>query len=290
MNYLIFFLSLILINQNLSKMNGKEIRISRLFNGKKNAVIIAIDHGMFDGPIPGMINLKETIGKISPVVDGILISPGMLKECSSAFSFKGAPIPIVRINWSDIYCFHWNYNQANTVVAATVEDAAAAGAEIVVISLTIATGNPETDAKNIEVYCRLRNEAERMGIPVIGEFFPAYSYKLNREEMQEKVYSGCRILSELGTDMIKTFYTNDFRKVTESTPVPIFGLGADKKPTQAEALQLAADEIRDGARGVVFGRNAIQVPDPASFQEALCEVVKNGMNPRDAVGKFNLQD
>jgi DhnA family fructose-bisphosphate aldolase class Ia len=271
-------------------MYGKEIRMSRLFSDKKNAVIIAIDHGMFDGPIPGMINLKETIEKISPVVDGILISPGMLRECGSAFSFKGAPVPIVRINWSDIYCFHWNYNQANTVVAMTVEDAVSAGAEIVVISLTIATGNPDTDSKNIEIYCKLKNEAMRLGIPVIGEFFPAYSYKLNREEMQEKVYSGCRILSELGTDMIKTFYTSAFREVTESTPVPIFGLGAEKKPTQLEALQLAADEIRDGARGVVFGRNAIQVPDPVSFQKALCEVVKNGMKPREAINHFKLKD
>ena len=123
-------------------MYGKEIRINRLFNGDKNVVIIAIDHGMFDGPIPGMINLKETIGKISPIVDGILISPGMLRECGSAFSLKGAPVPIVRIIWSDIYCFHWNYNQANTVVAMKVKDAVAAGAEMVVISLTIATGDP----------------------------------------------------------------------------------------------------------------------------------------------------
>ena len=271
-------------------MYGKEIRKNRLFNGNKNVVIVAIDHGMFDGPIPGMINLKETIGKISPVVDGILISPGMLRECGNAFSFKGAPVPIVRINWSDIYCFHWNYNQANTVMAMTVEDAVAAGAEMVVISLTIGTGDPETDAMNVEVYCTLKNEAERLGIPVIGEFFPAYSNKLKREEMQEKVYSGCRILSELGTDMIKTFYTQDFRKVTESTPVPIFGLGAEKKPTQIEALQLAADEIRDGARGVVFGRNAIQVPDPVSFQKALCEVVKNGMKPQEAMNHFSIKD
>jgi DhnA family fructose-bisphosphate aldolase class Ia len=271
-------------------MYGKEIRISRLFNGDRNVVIIAIDHGMFDGPIPGMINLKETIRNISPVVDGILLSPGMLRECSGAFSFKGAPVPIVRINWCDVYCFHWNYNQANTVVAVTVEDAVSAGAEIVLISLTIATGNPEIDARNVEVYSRLKNEAGKLGIPVIGEFFPAYSGELKREELQEKVYSGCRIISELGADMIKTFYTHDFRKVTESTPIPIFGLGAEKKPTQAEALQLAADEIRDGARGVVFGRNAIQVPDPVSFQKALCEVVKNGMNPQDAINQFRLKD
>ena len=141
-------------------MNGKEIRINKLFSNDDNAVIIAIDHGMFDGPIPGMTDLKETVKKINPVVDGILLSPGMLKACKDVFSYKGAPIPIVRINWGSVYCFHWEYNQAATVIAAEVKDAVALGAEIVLISLTIGTGDEERDAKNVEVYCRLKNQAE----------------------------------------------------------------------------------------------------------------------------------
>jgi len=94
----------------------------------------------------------------------------------------------------------------------------------------------------------------------------------------------------LGSDLIKTFYTKDFKKVTESCPVPILGLGADKKPTQLEALQLAADEIHNGARGVVFGRNAIQIPDSNGFQAALCDVVKQGLPPLDAIKKYKLSD
>lgn len=271
-------------------MNGKSIRINKLFNQGKNAVIIAIDHGMFDGPIPGMIDLRETAKKISPEVDGVLMSPGMLKACGDIFSYKGAPIPIVRLNWSTVYCFHWEYEKAVTVAASTARDAMALGAEIVLISLTIATGDEERDAANVEVYCRLMNEASELGIPVIGEYFPAGSDRLTPLQLHEKVYSSCRILSELGTDMIKTFYTNDFRKVTGSCTVPVFGLGAEKMPAQLDALRLAANEVRDGARGVVFGRNAIQVPDPAAFQQALCQVVKNGMKPEEAVAKFGLKD
>lgn len=33
-------------------MNGKELRLEKLFNKSNSAVIVAIDHGMFDGPIP----------------------------------------------------------------------------------------------------------------------------------------------------------------------------------------------------------------------------------------------
>jgi len=271
-------------------MNGTDLRKNRLFNQGLNAVIIAIDHGMFDGPIPGMIDLQETAEKISPVVDGILLSPGMIKHLQSSFNFKGAPMPIVRVNWSTVYCFHWNYNAARTVTAQSVYDAVASGAEMVLISLTIGTGDEDTDAKNVEVFSALKSEAEKLGIPVLGEYFPIYSDKLTPKELHEKVSARCRILSELGADMIKTFYTNNFKAVTNSCPVPIFGLGAEKTPRQIDALQLARNEIDDGARGVVFGRNAIQVPDPSAFQQALCEIVKKGVDPENAVKKFNLKD
>jgi len=75
-----------------------------------------------------------------------------------------------------------------------------------------------------------------------------------------------------------------------SARVPVLGLGAEKLPTQLAALELARSEIDAGAGGVVFGRNAIQVPDPAAFQEALIEVVKNGADPAEAAGRFKLAD
>jgi DhnA family fructose-bisphosphate aldolase class Ia len=271
-------------------MNGKNLRIEKLFSQGENAVIVAIDHGLFDGPIPGMIDLKKTAENINPCIDGVLLSPGMLKHLRFAFNYKGAPMPIVRLNWSSVYCFHWNYNNAYTVLAQTVEEAVSNGAEIVLASLTLQTGSEETDTRNVEIYSRLVNTADKLGIPVIGEYFPTHSGTISKEQMHEQVYTCCRILSELGCDMIKTFYTYDFRSVTESCSVPVFGLGAEKKPMQIDALRLAADEILEGARGVVFGRNAIQVKNPYSFQAALCEVVKRGMSPDEAMLKYNLTD
>src|SRR5690349_15824938 len=130
-------------------MTGKELRLDKLFTKGENAVVVAIDHGMFDGPIHGMIDLKETVKKINPCVDAVLLSAGMLKHVGSAFNYKGAPMPIVRLNWSTVYCFHWKYNDAATVIATQVEDAVAAGAEIVLVSLTLQTGSEAQDAKNI---------------------------------------------------------------------------------------------------------------------------------------------
>lgn len=270
-------------------MNGKNLRLEKLFNKNDNAVIVAIDHGLFDGPIPGMVNMEETGKKIDSSVDGVLLSPGMLKHLRPVFNYKEAPLPIIRLNWSSVYCFHWNYNNAYTTIAQNVEEAVANGAEIVLASLTLQTSE-KNDVENVRIYSKLVNAADKLGIPVIGEYFPTYSGELTKEQMHEQVFASCRILSELGCDMIKTFYTYRFKEVTESCPVPIFGLGAERKPTQLEALQLASDEIRDGARGVVFGRNAIQVPNPQAFQKALCDVVKNNLDPVKAIEKYNITD
>ena len=132
------------------------------------------------------------------------------------------------------------------------------------------------------------NEARQYGIPVIGECFPNDSDNISQEEMHDQVLRGTRILAELGADAIKTFYTHKFKDVVEGCPIPILGLGGHTTPNPVDSLQLAADEIADGAKGVVFGRNAIQREDPIAYQQALIEVVKRGMSPKDAVEKFKL--
>jgi DhnA family fructose-bisphosphate aldolase class Ia len=271
-------------------LTGKEIRLGRLFSKGRNAVVVAIDHGEFDGPLPGMTDLPEVVKSIDPGVSAVLLSPGMLQHCGHVFSHKGAPLAIVRLNWSTVYCFHWNYNDAETVPAMSAGDAVAAGADLALISLTLQTGSEARDAANVKVFCDLAAEARRLGMPIIGECFPARSDKLSKTDMREQVYRSCRILAELGADLIKTFYTAKFREVTESCLVPILGLGAEKMPKQSQALELAERVVEDGGRGVVFGRNAIQVRDPAAFQRALCDVVQDGVSAAEAAKRHRLKD
>jgi DhnA family fructose-bisphosphate aldolase class Ia len=269
-------------------MTGKEIRMQKLFSKGENAVVIAVDHGYMDGPIPGMENMPETIKKIDSCVDAILLAPGMLKNVECAFNYKGAPIPMVRVNWSTVFCFEWGYSQSKTATAFTVKDAVGLGAEIVLVSLTLRTGNEENDARNVEIFSRLCNEARQYGIPVVGEYFPNDSDNISEEEMHDQVLRGTRILAELGADMIKTFYTHNFKEVVNGCPLPILGLGGRTTPNPADSLILAKKEIDEGAKGVVFGRNALQRTNPIAYQKALCEVVKHGMEPYEAVKEFGL--
>jgi DhnA family fructose-bisphosphate aldolase class Ia len=264
--------------------------LGRLFSQGANAVVVALDHGEFDGPLTGMIDLPEVVRKIHPGVSAILLSPGMIAHCGHAFARQGAPLAMVRLNWSTVYAFHWGYNDADTVQAVSPADAVAAGADIALVSLTLKTGSERRDAANVELFCRLAHDAQRLGLPVCGEYFPAHSDTLSQEQMHDQIYRSCRILAELGADLIKTFYTHRFREVTAGCPVPILGLGAEKMPQQLDALALAERIVQEGGRGVVFGRNAIQVADPAAFQRALCDVVQKGATAADAAKTHQLRE
>ncbi len=269
-------------------LDGRELRLQRLV-GDGRAVIIAVDHGLFDGPIPAMENLPKTVEKINPQVDAVLLAPGMLRHCHSVFAAPKRPAAIVRLNWNTVYCFGLHYTQAKSVSMFDAKSALREGMDIALVSLTLETGSEQRDAANVEVFSKLTNDCHRLGIPVIGEYFPTENEKLTPEQMHEQALLGCRIVAELGADAIKTFYTQDFAAITDSCPVPVFGLGAEKLPTQREALELAAREVADGAGGVVFGRNAIQVPSPFDFQAALCDVVKRGKAVDDVVREHELE-
>jgi DhnA family fructose-bisphosphate aldolase class Ia len=169
------------------------------------------------------------------------------------------------------------------------EDALREGMDIALVSLTLKTGDESRDARNVEVFSRLATRCHALGIPVIGEYFPTGHLDMSPEQLHEDVLVGSRIIAELGADAIKTFNTKDFAAVTSAVPVPVLGLGAEKLPTQLDALKLAEEEIAAGARGVVFGRNAIQVDDPMAFQAALCDVVRNGVGADEAYKTHSLR-
>lgn len=268
-------------------MDGRQIRLKRLF-GETRAVIIAVDHGMFDGPLPGMEDLPRTVSRINPQVDGVLLAPGMLRHCAEFFAGKDRPAAVVRLNWNTVYrstVRSLSVSQPCT----SVEDALREGMDLPLVSLTLKTGTEAQDAANVRVFSELAAAAHRLGLPVIGEYFPTGHLEMEPEEIHEDVREGCRIIAELGADAVKTFYTCRFEEVTGSCPVPILGLGAEKLPTQARALKLAAAEVREGAGGVVFGRNAIQVQRPADFQAALCEVVRHQAAVQAVIEKHDLE-
>jgi DhnA family fructose-bisphosphate aldolase class Ia len=272
----------------ISVGSGVDIRLARLFDGGSNAIIAAIDHGLYNGPRPGFEDLSAIVDRLTGA-DAILLSPGMAPHLAPAFSRRGAPAMLVRLNWGTQYATQWGYRESRSVPMISASDAVALGADIVLVGMSIKTGSEAVDAENVAMVARCVAEARAAGVPIVGEVYPAGHEDVTPEERHEVISIGCRIVAELGVDLVKTFHTGErFAEVCRSTPVPVLALGAKKLPHEEDALALAATAIRDGARGVVFGRNLVGAKDPVKFMAALSEVVKQGADPAAAAAKHGL--
>ncbi|MFA5645416.1 MAG: hypothetical protein WDA18_03555 [Candidatus Ratteibacteria bacterium] len=254
-------------------MSGKEIRMSRFFSRGK-PVVVAIDHGNYFGPIEGLIDLKETVSKLSNV-DGILMTPFIVSHVKQVFYGKSSPSMILRVNWTTSLCHPWKYQEAHTRLVMEPMDALARGADAVLAALTLHSGSEKIDAENVKVFTKIARKAEQAGIPLIGEVIPLVP-PAEREFLHDRVRDIVRIAWELGADLIKTLYTGkDFHEIVSGVPIPVFALGGEKTNTEEGALDLARSALSAGAKGVVFGRNVFQAKDPAKFVELLQEVVKS---------------
>ncbi|MEN6572331.1 MAG: hypothetical protein ABFD24_10850 [Anaerolineaceae bacterium] len=267
---------------------GEQIRFARLFGDSENVVIVAVDHGLYFGPLPGMINLPEVINSIVGA-DGILMGPGMPAHCKDVFSKRESPRLIIRLNWAPNYAAQWQYKHSHSVMMTSVVGAVQEGADLIIGSLTLRNPDEAEDARNVEIFSQCVVEKKALGIPMIGEVYPTGGDDTKPEDLQDSIYIGCRMAAELGADLVKTFYTGPkFAEIIKATPVPVLALGAKKTPREIDALRLAAEAVNAGARGIVFGRNVLQARSPEKLLDALKEVVKFHKAPDTMATKYGL--
>lgn len=267
---------------------GEEIRLARLFDEGRNAVVVALDHGLYNGPLPGFNDLPAAASSLG-AADAILLSPGMAQHVGRVFARRGAPAMIIRLNWGTQYATQWQYHESRSVPVLSAAEAAALGADLALVGMSIKTGSEAVDAENVEMVARAVSQKRAAGIPLVGEVYPAGHEDLPPGERHEQIAVGCRIVSELGVDLVKTFYTGErFGEIVDSLPVPVLALGSRKLPRERDALELAAKAVKAGARGVVFGRNVLQAHEPEAFLAALLSVVKQGLAPDEAAAYHHM--
>jgi DhnA family fructose-bisphosphate aldolase class Ia len=270
-------------------MSGIEIRIKRLFKGKKNLVISALDHVMEYGFQPGIENARKAIENCLST-DGLLLPRFMLKRNWDLFGSNNTPLPVVRINWTSSFYYPLDYREGNTAIATTVEEAVQAGAEAVICSLFLEEKDSQKrEADNVSIFSEVVRQKEKLGIPLIGECYVVEHKDITKENLNEKVKRVSRVMVELGADMVKTFFTGeDFNQVIENIPVPVFTIGAEKLNTDLDVLKKAYESVSLGARGIIFGRNIFMAKKPSLLVKALNEVINDNLKPEEVAKKYDL--
>ncbi|MEZ5125094.1 MAG: 3-hydroxy-5-phosphonooxypentane-2,4-dione thiolase [Thermoleophilia bacterium] len=241
---------------------GMKNRLARVFDpcsGK--TVMLAFDHGYFQGPTTGLERIDVTIGPLVPYADALMCTRGVLRtlinpEASNAVVLRASGGPSILKDLSD------------ERLAVDVEDALRLNTSAVAVQVFIG-GTHET--QSVHNMTSLVDSCSRYGIPVLG--VTAVGTELTRDARY--IGLATRILAELGAAIVKTYYVEDFERVTAACPVPIVIAGG-KKLDELAALQMARDAIDRGAAGVDMGRNVFQSAAPVAMIQAVRKVVHEG--------------
>jgi DhnA family fructose-bisphosphate aldolase class Ia len=264
-------------------MSGIALRVSKLFRGKRNLVISALDHVVEYGDQPGIEQAAPAIRNCLDT-DALLLPRFMLQRNGDLLASPSAPVPVVRINWSASFYYPLEYREGFTTIATTVEEAVQAGAGAVICSLFLEEDNDrQRETDNVRIFTEIVRQKERLGIPLIGEAYVVEHKERTPEQVHMKVKRVSRIMAELGADLVKTFFTGErFHEVVENTPVPVFTIGAEKLNTDLEVLRKAQASVKQGARGIIFGRNIFMAANPPAMIRALNAVINDGVAPEAA--------
>ena len=245
---------------------GLNNRLSRIIkNGK--VVMLAVDHGYFQGPTTGLENPKQLLRSLIPNSDALMITRGLLRTTINSQS----NIPIVlRVSGGTSIL----KELSNEEITTSIEEAIRLNASAITSSIFV---GGEYEKQSLVNLSKIVNEGERYGIPVLA--VTAVGKDMNRDAR----YLGlsCRIAAELGAHVVKTYYCENFEQVVKGCPIPIVIAGGKKIP-EKDALQLAYNSIKSGAIGVDMGRNIFQSENPIAMIKAVRGVIHNNLSVSQA--------
>jgi putative autoinducer-2 (AI-2) aldolase len=148
------------------------------------------------------------------------------------------------------------------------------------MALSIFVGSPHQH-QTIANLAKLVDQGERYGIPVIA--VTAVGKDMVRDARYLALAS--RIAAEMGAHIVKTYYCEDFERITGTCPVPIVIAGGKKLP-EREALEMTWNGIAQGASGVDMGRNIFQSDSPVGMIKAVRAVVHDRVSVDDAFAVY----
>jgi len=255
---------------------GMKNRISQIIKpGSGRTVMLAVDHGYFLGPTSGLEEPGKTIEPLLPHADSLMLTRGVLRTSVS----PEIPVPIVlRVSGGSSIV---GEDLSKETITVSVKDAIRLNVAAVALSIYVGSKYEHQTLKNLAT---LISECEEYGIPVLAVT------AVGKEMVRDARYLSlsCRIAAELGANIVKTYYCEDFEKVVKSCPVPVVIAGG-KKVSEKDALELAYKAVNEGAKGVDMGRNIFQSSDPVGMIKAVRSIVHEKSSVKKAFAALNLK-
>ena len=248
---------------------GMQNRLAQIFNPVSGrTVMLAFDHGYFQGPTTGIERMDINITPLIPYADVLMCTRGALRSIIPAHTNK--PIVLRCSAGQSILT-----ELSNEAVGVDIEDTIRLNAAAMAAQVYIGA---KYEHKSITNLVKLIDTGTRYGIPTLA--VTGVGADMDRDLRYFSLAT--RMCAEIGAHYIKSYYFEPgFEKVVAACPVPIVIAGGKKLP-EMEALEMAYKAIDQGASGVDMGRNIFQSDSPIGMIQAVAQVVHKKEKPNHA--------
>lgn len=251
---------------------GMKDRLSRIFNPKSGrTVMLAFDHGYIMGATSGLERLDLVVPELLDEVDCIMGTRGGIRTCVPPTYNKSVALRCSA--GSSVLDDDMSFE----VIGVSIEDAIRMNASCMAIQTFIGAPGERDSIDNL---VKTIDAGNRYGIPTLG----VVAVGKDMERTHKFFLLATRMLAELGCQIIKTYYCEDFEKIVAACPVPIVVAGGKKLP-EKDALTLVYKAICAGAAGVDMGRNIFQAGNPKAMAHCVGKIVHENFTDIEA---YNL--
>jgi putative autoinducer-2 (AI-2) aldolase len=253
---------------------GMKNRLARIFDPRDgHALMLAIDHGYFQGPTTGLERIDIVIPPLIPFADALMLTRGALRSSISAEMQKAV---VLRASGGQSIL----KELSNELVAVEIDDALRLNASALAVQVYIGGVHEHESIRNLS---QVTNAGNKYGVPTLAVT------GVGKELTRDARYLGLatRICAEMGAHVVKTYFCErNFERVAAGCPVPLVIAGG-KKLAELDALQMAYQAIQEGAAGVDMGRNIFQCEDPVAMIQAVRSVVHGKETASQAYDLFH---
>jgi putative autoinducer-2 (AI-2) aldolase len=254
---------------------GMKNRLAQIIKPDGHCFFMPIDHGYFQGPTSCLERPGETIKPLLPYADALFVTRGVLRNAIDPV--KSKPI-ILRVSGGTSMV---GEDLAHEGLTTSIQEILRLNVSAVGLSVFIGTKYEKETLLNL---AELVNECENYGIPVMA--VTAVGRELEKRDARYLSLC-CRIAAELGARVVKTYWCENFEKVTNGCPVPVVMAGGPKCETDLQVMEFVYDGMQKGAIGINLGRNVWQNKHPVAMMKALHAIIHKKATANEAHEIFN---
>lgn len=255
---------------------GMKSRLSKIFNPKSgHSLMLAFDHGYFLGPTSGLERLDLKIPPLAEYIDCFMGTRGGMTSSIDPVLTANKAIALRVSSGTSVL----DDDLSNEIVSVNIDEAIRMNADIMATQVFIGAPHEKESIDNLSTVI---NTGNAYGIPTMGVVAVGKDMVRNAKYFR----LATRIIAEVGAQVVKCYYCDDFDTVAASCPVPIVIAGGKKMP-EKDALNMCYNSLSMGAAGIDMGRNIFQSESPIAMVQAVRAIVHDGIDSKEAFDIYN---